>query len=168
MSTLASSGQQPTSPQSQPSRAITRFRPVSGLRSPREVGSQVAEIEVIEHDPGVCARCVIARSVLETGDEVHKADIVYVRQELAGGDWSVAPWPDIEADLAHGRRTRHRPSLPPVAVIRLRRPTCTSGGDQVQAHPESDLVSAGVPQQASPSDVSAALSPRVSASALTV
>jgi hypothetical protein len=58
------------------------------------IRAQVAKVEVIEHDPGVCASYVIAGGVLEAADEVHQADIVDVLvSRCVQASWSVITRP---------------------------------------------------------------------------
>jgi hypothetical protein len=49
---------------------------VGGVGLPGEVSSQVAELEVIEHDPGIRTGNIEAGGVLITRDQVHQAHVV--------------------------------------------------------------------------------------------
>jgi hypothetical protein len=79
-------------------------QPVGGVGFSEEVGGQVAEIEVIEHESGVRTGGVEAGCVLIARDEVHQADVVDEGKEFASRVGAVVPRADVEPDSSDGRQ----------------------------------------------------------------
>jgi hypothetical protein len=82
-------------------------RPVGRIWFPREIGGQVAELEVIEHDTGIRTGYVEAGGVFVAGDQVHRADVVDIRQQLASGVRVIDLRADVEPHSPDGQHGRH-------------------------------------------------------------